>query len=677
MNIQGLKQNIQYMKGIGPKKAELYQKLGIVTIEDLLEHYPRKYLDLRATVSIYDAPVLEQCLVRADILRKLPVQRIRYGMTFYKFLVSDGTGDLLVTLYNNPYLFEALQQGQQIILSGKMMPGARRQMQAPSVFFPSNAESLYPVYPLTQGLSNKSLQKDMKTGFDFFGEFLTEPLPDSILSRYNLLGYKSAVKSIHFPQDLSEFDSAKKRLSFDELFSLSLAMEKIKKQNRKQSAVIIQNADIFPFSESLPFTLTGAQQAAIADCVRDLQGKTAMNRLIQGDVGSGKTAVAAAICYLVCKAGYQAAVMAPTSILAEQHAKSFEKMLAFSGLKVALLTGAMTAKAKAEVKIKLAAGEIDLVVGTHALAEESTEFSKLGLVVTDEQHRFGVRHRGVVAKKGENPHLLVMSATPIPRTLSLTVFGDLDLSVIDQLPVGRKPIKTYLIDSSLRQKWFAFARKLLDEGRQAYIICPLIESEDERATVTEYVQGLKQTGLAGCTAGILHGRMSAAQKEEAMSRFSKGETQILVATTVVEVGVDVPNAAVMLIENAECFGLSQLHQLRGRIGRGGHQSYCMLCSDTKSQNTQARLKIMCATNNGFEISEQDLKLRGPGDFFGRRQHGLPELKVADLLEDTEILRAAQKEAARILRDDPELRRAEHKGIRRMVSQMTQKMLSIN
>lgn len=495
-----------------------------------------------------------------------------------------------------------------------------------------------------------------------------EPLPKEILEQYQLCSFNFALQNIHFPVDRFSLGLARKRLVFEELLTWQLGLALVKQKNSTSTDVTLSDTSIEPFLEALPFTLTGAQQRVIGECLADLRAAVPMNRLVQGDVGSGKTMVAAALYYAMAKNGYQSAMMAPTEILALQHFKTLDQLLSPLGLRTCLLIGSLTKKQKELLKEQIKAREMDIVVGTHALVQDSTEFASLGLVITDEQHRFGVNQRQKLVDKGEHPHVLVMSATPIPRTLALILYGDLDISVIDELPKGRQKIDTFFIPPSKRERAFGFVKQHLDEGRQAYIVCPMIENgEQEIANVTGYAQRLREGAFAGYTIGVLHGKMKAEEKEQVMRSFQNGETQLLVATTVVEVGVDVPNAVIMMIENAELFGLSQLHQLRGRVGRGTHKSSCILVSGLKTEENLSRLSTMCSTSDGFAIAEQDLKQRGPGDFFGKRQHGLPAFKIADMVEDISVLKETQRLAREIVAQDPGLAELGHKGLRGLVS----------
>ena len=529
---------------------------------------------------------------------------------------------------------------------------------------------MLPLYSLTEGLSNKQVTENVREALRLWGDCLSDALPHTLRQAYGLCQLRYAVENVHFPTDSHVLGVARSRLIFEELLVLQLGMTMLKSRNRAETSVRLQKAELAPFLDSLPFTLTNGQMQAIADCVRDMQKTQPMNRLVQGDVGSGKTMVAAALCFLCYENGLQAAVMAPTQILAEQHYETFSRQLKPLGIRCCLIDGAQGAKQRTALAESIRAGEYTVVIGTHALLQENVQFQKLGLVVTDEQHRFGVGQRAALAAKGDHPHLLVMSATPIPRTLALLIYGDLDVSVIRELPSGRQPVRTMAIGSDKRLRALGFIKKQIDAGRQAYIVCPLIEENgSELVSAQEYVEKLKDTPLAPCTSAILHGRMKAREKEALMRAFRNGEISLLVATTVVEVGVDVPNATVMMIENAERFGLSQLHQLRGRVGRGAYESYCILVSDHKGEENRRRLHTMVTMQNGFDVAQEDLKLRGPGDFFGRRQHGLPDLRIADLLTDMKTLESARKAAEQLLKEDPALSLPEHRALGESVQRL--------
>ena len=666
-----LQKPVTYIKGVGEKRAEIYKKLGINDAYDLICHFPRSYTDFSQQTAIREAPQDEPCAVKARIVKKMPPARIRKGMTVFKAVITDDTADAVLIIYNAEFLFKGLTEGAEYIFYGKLTGSLlRREISSPLILPADSPDLIQPVYHLSEGLSQNLLRKSIHAVLDSIGGSIFEPMPDSIRRRFDLCALDYAFENIHFPKDEFSLETAKRRLVFDELFTLKLGMDLLRSRTLKERGRVIPPCDMQPFYDSLPFELTGCQKKAIADCCADMQKQYPMNRLVQGDVGSGKTAVAAGAIYYAVRGGCQAALMAPTEVLAAQHFKTLETMLSPLGIRVCLLTGSLTAKKKAELKEKLAAGEFDAAVGTHALVQQSTEFRDLGLVITDEQQRFGVAQRAGLAAKGENPHKLVMSATPIPRTLAMMIYGDLDLSVLDELPKGRQKIETYAVTGKLRARAFGFVRDRLDEGRQGYVVCPMIDENDtELQNVKEYAERLGKEDLSGYRIGLLHGKMKPAEKESVMRRFKEHELDLLVSTTVVEVGVDVPNAVIMVIENADRFGLSQLHQLRGRVGRGEFKSYCILITDNVSEESRARLKILSSTSDGFRISEQDLKMRGPGEFFGSRQHGLPKLKIADLSSDTELFYQAAAAADELIAADPALERPEHAGLRELAERL--------
>lgn len=645
-----LDDSVMYLKGVGPKRAELFAKLDIRTVRDVLYHLPRSYLDFTSPVSIAEAVLDEMNVVRVRVAKKHSPDLIRRNMKIYKILCTDGTDDITVTIFNSVYLYNSLKEGNDYILYGKVTGNlTSKVMSAPIVLDAADEDRIQPLYHLTDGLSVSIIRKCVKNALEQLKEESCEFLPGSILSKHGFIGANEALSKIHFPKNQEETLLARRRLSFDELLVLQLGMLALKDRNRSLTSYSLENHSIDAYYSSLPFDLTNAQKKAISECCSDMTGSTPMNRLILGDVGSGKTAVAAACCYFAYLSGCQSCLMAPTEILADQHYETLNSFLAPLGVRIALLKGSLSQKKKAEIKAAIAAGEIDLAVGTHALVQGSTEFKNLALVITDEQHRFGVNQREMLAGKGRNPHRLVMSATPIPRTLALMIYGELDISLLGELPKGRRKIETYAVTGKLRERAYGFVKKQLDEGRQAYFVCPAIEENEliELKSVTAYGKELADGYFKDYKVAVLHGKMPADKKEKIMGEFKSGKVDILVSTTVVEVGVDVPNAAVMLIENAERFGLSQLHQLRGRVGRGGYQSYCILITDKVTEDSRKRLKALTATSDGFEISEMDLQLRGPGDFFGEAQHGLPRLKIADIAADTDLIRISRSEAERI------------------------------
>ena len=648
---------IEYLKGVGKARGEKYRKLGINSPYELIYHVPRAYLDFRAYVPVQQAAIGEYNVLKLTIFRKMPPQRIRGGLVICKAAATDGTHDILIVIYNNVYGFQALNENCTYYMYGKVSGNfLRKEISAPVYISADERVLIQPVYHLTQGLSVNMVRTNMRQALGLMKEHPFETLPADIMRKYDLCPLPWALENIHFPESGAAAETARRRLAFDELLKLQLGMALMKTRSRRSTACKMDSSvSVEEYIGSLPFELTGDQSKAIGEIIADLCRDIPMNRLLQGDVGSGKTAVAAAACYFAAKNGLQSALMAPTEILANQHFQTLSGFLEPLGVNVCLLTGSMTAKKKTTVREQIAAGEIDVIVGTHAIIQKDVEYKALGLVITDEQHRFGVAQRAALAEKGDSPHKLVMSATPIPRTLALIIYGDLDISAITQLPKGRKPIETYAVTGKLRSRAFGFVRQRLDEGRQAYVVCPMIEdSESELFAVKTYAENAVNGDLKGYSTALLHGKMSAAQKDKTMKKFHAGEIQVLICTTVVEVGVDVPNAAVMVIENAERFGLSQLHQLRGRVGRGQFSSTCILITDNTSDECVKRMKIMSSTTDGFKISEEDLKMRGPGDFFGNAQHGLPPLKIADIACNMELMTQAQNCAREILAADPTL-----------------------
>ena len=671
---QILERSVVYVKGVGPKRAELFEKVGVSTVYDLLQYCPRDYIDLSAPCEIKNAQGEDPLVIRARVVKKMPPARIRKGLTVCKAVFTDDTDDITVTLYNQEYLFASLKEGEDYILYGKVTGNmVRCEMNSPMVFSAASPDLILPVYPLTEGLSQNIIRKAVRGALDLVLGEVEDIMPQYVRDSCRMCSLACAWENIHFPKSLYGAHEARRRLIFDELLIHSLAIAYQRQNEDSDSNYIMQAQPLEEFTSALPFTLTKTQLRSLNDCTVAMRGAHRMNRLIQGDVGCGKTVVAAGAAWFVYKNGYQSCVMAPTEILAAQHYKTFKSLLEPLGVRMALLTGSLTPKNKRVLKEQIAAGDFDVIVGTHALFSESTHFSDLALVITDEQHRFGVEQRAALSAKGRNPHRLVMSATPIPRTLALILYGDLDISVINELPAGRKPISTYAVTGKMRERAFGFVKKQLEMGRQGYVVCPMIdESESDLNDVTSYSQKLAQGAFADYKVGLLHGRMSAAEKEEVMNGFKRGEIDLLVATTVVEVGVDVPNATVMVIENADRFGLSQLHQLRGRVGRGEWESFCILITDNTSPECVQRMKIISKTSDGFKIAEEDLKLRGPGDFFGTHQHGLPAFKLADLTRDMQLLQTAQQMSKSIIESDPQLKRADHRIMRELTQRLMQR-----
>lgn len=654
--------NVRYVKGIGEQRAKALGKLGIETLRDLIAWFPRRYDDRTAIKPIADLVPGESACVAAMVAAPPTLSHIRRGLDLVKVRAVDESGVLDVTFFNQTWLKNSLIQGETYLFYGKAEGNLlRRQMASPVVEPVGRREMtgrIVPIYPLTAGVSQLILSRSIRQGLDACADILPDVLPDEVRQSHHLCRIGYAYENIHFPESPEALDLARRRLAFEELFLFTIGLRRLRRRREVVHVPPCGHVDMEQFYGALPFTLTDAQRRCVEEALRDMKSGTPMNRLCQGDVGSGKTMVAAACAFFCVKNGRQAALMAPTEILAQQHYAGLSPLLENLNIRCALLTGSTPARTKRSISAQLAAGEIDFVIGTHALISGGVEYRDLGLVVTDEQHRFGVSQRAALSAKGAHPHILVMSATPIPRTLALILYGDLDVSIIDQLPPGRRPIDTFAVPGSYHPRVYNFIRKLVAEGRQAYIVCPMVEENDElpdeRKAVTAYAKMLQAEVFPDLRVSFVHGKMKPKEKDTVMTAFAGGEADILVSTTVIEVGVDVPNAAVMVIENAERFGLSQLHQLRGRVGRGKHQSYCVLISDNQNEETRARLKVMTKTADGFKIAEEDLRLRGPGDFFGQRQHGLPGLKVADLGCDTKLLREAQAAADALLDRDPEM-----------------------
>ena len=644
--------SIQYLTGVGPKRAALYQKLDIHTVRDLLYYFPRSYIDLTAPCDIAAMPLFEQCAVRARVVAKSSPQYIRRGMTLFRVKVADDSGSMVITFFNAKYAVEALKYDTEYIFYGRSGGTlTRREMASPSIYPADLPNALIPVYPLTQGLSSKMVGANIAQALQLLGEELDDPIPDFIRQEYHLCHLQFALRNIHLPTDRESAEIARRRLIFEELLMLALSLRSVRDDTYTQTSYVCGKADLQPFFDQLPFTLTGAQQRAIDQVRQDLAKNTPMNRLVQGDVGSGKTMVAAAASYIAFQNHYMSALMAPTEILAQQHYHGLSRLLEPLGMRLGLLCGSMTAKEKRDIKERIALGMVDFVIGTHALISKDVDLPNLALVVTDEQHRFGVRQRASLSEKSNHPHTLVMSATPIPRTLALMIYGDLDVSSIDELPPNRQPVKTYVISSKIKERAYNFLKDHLDRGLQGYIVCPLVEAMETTPAnlqnAEEYADKLARGPFQNYRVGVLHGKMRAKDREVIMQQFASGEIQLLVSTTVIEVGVDVPNAVIMMVENAERFGLSQLHQLRGRVGRGSVQSYCILISDTQNPDTKQRLQVLHQTNDGFKVAEYDLKARGPGDFLGKRQHGLPQLKIADLSSSMDTMEQVQQAAQQI------------------------------
>lgn len=672
---------VRYLKGVGPKTAERFEKLGILTLSDLLCHYPRRYLDFSKPYSIAEAPADTECVVKAEVFAKPGGRILPGGRRMERITTGDDVSSLEITWFNNPYAAQKLELGQEYYFQGIVTGGMlRRQMVNPQVRTDAQVKSspFEAVYPQTEGLTSSAIAKCVRQLLPH-AELLPDPLPSEMLKKYRLLSKADAVRAIHCPATEEEAFAARRRLIYEELLVLQLGIGRMKNHGAASTGAPMKKADASPFWESLSFSPTGAQRRAVEEILTDMSGETSMNRLLQGDVGSGKTLVAAAAIWACIRAGYQAALLAPTEILASQHAENLNRLLSPFGMRVALLTGGMKAAARRTTLAAIRDDEADLIVGTHAILSEGVEFARLGLAVVDEQHRFGVRQRGLLAEKAANPHLLVMSATPIPRTLGLLMYGDLDISILDELPPGRKPVKTRCITGKKRADLYGFLDREIDSGRQVYIVCPAIEDAGGSGlnAVKSYYEDIAKAYLPDRRVGLMHGKLKPKEKAEVMDDFKSGRLDALVSTTVIEVGVDVPNATVMVIENAERYGLSALHQLRGRVGRGAAESWCFLVSDNASESVQKRLKFLCSTSDGFAVAQYDLETRGPGDFFGSRQHGLPTLQIADLMNDTRTLHAAQSEAVALLAEDPLLERPEHALLARQVEQIFDKAGAMN
>lgn len=664
---------IKVLKNVAAKREELYANLGIYTPFDLLYHIPRSYVDYSSPVLITDAELDRNNVVAGTVIQKFPEKVIRRGLSIFKASVSDGVNTFMIIFYNNKYALNSLETGKKYLFYGKVSGNfISREMNTPQYIPFGSDEKLKAVYHLTAGLTNTMVRTNVAQSLRLFADSDYEFMPQEIIDENDLCSLEYALNNIHCPESREAVECARRRLAFDELLNLQLGMRMLRERNREANAGYVMDRKISEdeFIRNLPFSMTNAQKKAASEIAEDMRSARPMNRLLQGDVGSGKTAVAASACFLCAKNGFQSALMAPTEILAAQHFRTLSGFLDGFGIKVCLLTGSLSQKQKNLVKAEIAQGNYDVVIGTHAIIQKDVEFKNLALVITDEQHRFGVSQRNALAQKGERPHRLVMSATPIPRTLAMMIYGDLDISIINELPKGRIPVETSAVTGGYRERIYEFIRKKVNEGRQAYIVCSLVEqSESDLKSAVEYKEKLESEVFPSLHVGLLHGKMSAAEKDSVMSDFKDGRTDVLVSTTVIEVGVDVPNASVIVIEDADRFGLSQLHQLRGRVGRGKEKSYCILVTDNHSDETKKRLRVICSLSDGFKISEEDLKLRGPGDFFGNRQHGLPCLKIADMANDLELFKLAQDTADRIISEDSRLMKEKYSGLRREVMRL--------
>ena len=669
-----LQTDVRYIKGIGEARAKALSKLGIGTLQDLIGYFPRRYEDRTMTRAIRELEIGETVCVRAMIAQDPTANRISGGRTVVKARAVDDSGALDLTFFNQEYRKNSLHRGETYIFCGKVEGNLlARRMINPIVEQEGQqvlTGHIVPIYPLTAGVSQNLLYKAVGQGLTACRHLLTDCLPDAVRQAHRLCHSGYAYENIHFPADAEALNLARRRMVFEELFILSCGLQMLRSRRTDVAGPACAAADMEEFYRALPFPLTNAQRRAITEAVTDMRSGRPMNRLCQGDVGSGKTMVAAGCVWFAAQSGWQSALMAPTEILARQHYENLAPLFEKFGLRCALLTGSTKARERRDILENLALGSIDLCIGTHALLTEDVSYARLGLVITDEQHRFGVNQRAALGQKAETPHMLVLSATPIPRTLALIIYGDLDVSVMNELPPGRQKVDTFAVGESYRQRVNQFIRKQVEAGHQVFIVCPLVGQEDhipdERKAAAAYAKKLREEVFPDLRVCLLHGKMKAKEKEKVMEDFAAGSGDILVATTVVEVGVDVPNATCMVVENAERFGLSQLHQLRGRVGRGQAKSYCILLSEHPSEETKRRLKVMTKTNDGFEISREDLALRGPGDFFGQRQHGLPALKIADLSCDMALLDEAQQAAKGWMAQDPALEKPESGALRERI-----------
>lgn len=683
LNMIDLEKDVKYIKGVGPNRVKLLNKLGIFTLKDLITYYPRTYEDRSKPKNIAECIDGEEVLIEAYASGKVTDVRLR-GKTMQKLVIRDETGVATAVWFNQSYLKNKFKQGEKYTFYGKISNIFGKITINSPVFDEegktSNTGKIIPIYPLTFSLSQNTIRRIMENAIKEVEGKLEETLPEYILKEYHLEGINKATKSIHFPQEFKDFNIARNRLAFEELLTMQLALLELKNSYMNEEKGIQSSKDVHmsDIINKLPFQLTNAQRRVLEEIDNNMESDKPMNRLLQGDVGSGKTVIAMCAAYKAVKCGYQAAIMAPTAILATQHLENFKKIFDELDIKCELLISAMTKKKKTELLERLKNGEIDILIGTHALLQENVEFKNLGLVVTDEQHRFGVKQRTTIVEKGQNPDVLVMTATPIPRTLALILYGDLDISIIDELPPNRKKIDTFAVTKGMEDRINNFIKVQLKEGRQAYIVCPLVEENEELdlKSVEKLYEKCKTETFPEYRVEYIHGKMKAKDKDDIMMRFKNKEIDILISTTVIEVGVDVPNANIMVIEDAQRFGLAQLHQLRGRVGRGEYKSYCILKYEGKGETVRKRMKVMCDTNDGFIISEKDLELRGSGDFFGTMQHGLPEFKIANLFEDMNILKVAQEAAIKIIDKDPKLEKEENMRLKRLIKDKFTKRIEI-
>ena len=678
-----LNKDVKYIKGVGPARVLLLNKLGIFTLKDLITYYPRTYEDRSKPKFICECEDGEEALIEAIICNNMTNVRLK-GKTMQRVIIRDETGSATITWFNQTYLKGKFKVGEKYKFFGRVTKKGGKIMFNSPVFDveekTQNTGRIIPIYPLTYNLSQNNIRKIMEAAIKETYGNLEETLPQYLLDEYKLENINDATKHIHFPDEFKDFNIARNRLVFEELLSVQLALLELKNShmNEEKGIKFSKEAKMSDVINTLPFNLTKAQLRVLEEIDQNMESEKSMNRLLQGDVGSGKTVVAMCAAYKAVKSGYQAAIMAPTAILATQHLESFKNILEKLHIRCELLVSGITKKKKEDILKRLRNGEIDILIGTHAIIEENVVFNNLGLVVTDEQHRFGVKQRTKIAEKGNNPDVLVMTATPIPRTLALILYGDLDISIIDELPPNRKQIETFAVGKNMTDRVNSFIKKQIDEGRQAYVVCPLVEENEEMdlKSVEKLYETYSKEIFPQYKVEYIHGKMRPKDKDSIMERFKNKEIDILISTTVIEVGVDVPNSNIMVIENAERFGLAALHQLRGRVGRGEYQSYCILKFEGKSENVRKRMKVMCETNDGFVISEKDLELRGAGDFFGTMQHGLPEFKIANLFEDIETLKMVQSVAIKILSDDPKLEKDENKLLKELIKEKFMKRIEI-
>lgn len=678
-----LNKDVKYIKGVGPARVLLLNKLGIFTLKDLITYYPRTYEDRSKPKFICECEDGEEALIEAVICNNMTNVRLK-GKTMQRIIVRDETGSATITWFNQTYLKGKFKVGEKYKFFGRVTKKGGKVMFNSPVFDveekTQNTGRIIPIYPLTYNLSQNNIRKIMEVAIKETYGNLQETLPQYLLDEYKLENINDAIKHIHFPDEFKDFNIARNRLVFEELLSVQLALLELKNShmNEEKGIKFSKEAKMSDVINTLPFNLTKAQLRVLEEIDQNMESEKSMNRLLQGDVGSGKTVVAMCAAYKAVKSGYQAAIMAPTAILATQHLENFKNILEKLDIRCELLVSGITKKKKEDILDRLKNEEIDILIGTHAIIEENVVFKNLGLVVTDEQHRFGVKQRTKIAEKGNNPDVLVMTATPIPRTLALILYGDLDISIIDELPPNRKQIETFAVGKNMTDRVNSFIKKQIDEGRQAYVVCPLVEENEEMdlKSVEKLYETYSKEIFPQYKVEYIHGKMKPKDKDSIMERFKNKEIDILISTTVIEVGVDVPNSNIMVIENAERFGLAALHQLRGRVGRGEYQSYCILKFEGKSENVRKRMKVMCETNDGFVISEKDLELRGAGDFFGTMQHGLPEFKIANLFEDIETLKMAQSVAIKILSDDPKLEKEKNKLLKELIKEKFMKRIEI-